>query len=128
MGKKLEQKKLGTWWGTFKLLAQHATSYVQYFVLAFTSITAYDVIRKWLSDNMDINLPFWGFVVVIALIVVILFLWEYRYSWRSFFGVWNRQIWDAADNPLKVMLEEMDAKWDKRFKEMENKLDGKKEQ
>lgn len=104
----MKQYYIGRWWGFIKLLGQHVTSYLQLLILAFTSITAYAEINRWLVAEWEVTIPFWAFILAIIVLVVCLILFEYTLSWPSFFSVWNKQIWEHK-NPLKEKLENMQS-------------------
>lgn len=106
---KIKQINIGLWWGAVKLIFQNVTSYIQYIILVFTGITAYEILRKWLIDAFNFNLSLWLFIGVIVLGIGVLVLFEYSASMPSFFKMWNGQWWKHG-NPMKDWTEKTDER------------------
>ena len=96
------QYYIGKWWGFFKLLTSHVVSYLNLVNFATTWIILY------LVGKNDFAIMY-GFGVGVALIG--LYVFEYKYSWGSYFSVWNQQIWDHK-NPQREQLARLEKKLD----------------
>lgn len=97
-----EQKYIGNWWGLFKLLTTHVVSYINLINFATTFTVLYIV-----SGGTFAVLYGAGIVVL----VLVAYFMEYKYSWGSYFSVWNKQIWNH-NNPQREQLERMEKKLD----------------
>lgn len=103
-----KQYNIGSWWGSFKLLGQHVSSYVQFVNLGLLVITAYYTSISPYLHSVGINIPFIPFILIVVAGLLILFFLEYKLSFPSFFGVWNEQWW-SHNNPMKNEVEKLHA-------------------
>lgn len=111
----MKQINIGSFLGSVKLLAQHVTPYLSIFTLGFAAISAYVTIAAWLRDQ-GIDFPFWIFLILLTVSIVLLFIFEYTVVFPSFFSAWNKQWWDH-DNPMRKEMEDLSAKIDKVIEE-----------
>ena len=93
------QTDIGKWWGLGKLLAQHIMTYVQFIQLAMVGGTFYLVV----TDKAP-SIPIWLLALITVVLVLGMILFEWKFGWPSYFGVWNQQVWEH-NNPLKKEIE-----------------------
>ena len=111
------QYNIGTWWGGFKNVAASVMTYVTFLNLIFVTPIAYTmVVDPWLAER-DVSLPFFAFMGIVLLVVVLIFILEFKVSIPSFYHFWNEQWWQHR-NPMR---KEMNSQ-KKRLKGMEKDL------
>lgn len=101
---KLKQSHLaGAWWGNIQLTSQHANTFIQVFILAFSGTAAYGVIADALHQ-WGYTLPFWQFVLAVVVCLMILLSFVWTIGMPSIFISWNRQWWNHR-NPYRADYE-----------------------
>ena len=100
-----QSHKLGAFWGNLKLVAQHGNIYVQFMILGFSSISAYDALSGWLIEK-GIQLMFWQFVLAIVICLCVLAFFSWRFDIPSSFISWNIQWWNHR-NPLREEMRDV---------------------
>jgi len=113
----MKQIDTGSFLGYMKLLAQQVFPYLQVLILLFTGISAYVPISAWFSKQ-GIEFPFWMFVVVVFIIVIMVCLLEYFIIFPSYFNSVNKQTWEH-ENPVRKEFEKLN----KRLDEMEERME-----
>jgi hypothetical protein len=101
-----DQHTIGRWWGYLKLIAQQANLYVQGLILVFSATSAYAVVNDW-ALNQGWSIPFWGFALIVFVVLGGVAFVEWKYLIGSTFKAWNHQSW-RHDNPMRLKLEEME--------------------
>lgn len=96
-------KKLGTYWGKFKITAGLISLYITGFNLILLTITAYPVIIEWLHQR-NIVIPFWQYEGIIIFGIILILYVEYKFSLPGYYRASNDQQW-KNDNPVRVELE-----------------------
>lgn len=87
-------------WGRFRFLWNFAAVYVSIWVLIFSAITAYaTTLAPWLRDTIGINIPFYGFVSLIIVSLIIALIIEHKVTVPGQMAVTNEQVY-KQDNPL----------------------------
>ncbi|GAH46187.1 unnamed protein product [marine sediment metagenome] len=100
MNKQMKPSGIIRLWGRFRFLWNFAAVYVSIWVLIFSAITAYaTTLAPWLRDIIGINIPFYAFVAVIVVSLIIALIIEHKVTVPGQIAVTNEQIY-KQDNPL----------------------------
>lgn len=117
----LKQNKTGKLWGALKNLATQMAAYANMLSLALIAITAFHTtISPYLRSSRNIDMALWQFLLLIAVALMLVGLFEYKVSLPSFFSFWNSQFYSHG-NQLRVDIEELKKKLDA----LETKIDAK---
>lgn len=104
MGKFLEQKNVGSWWGGFKQSVAQLNFYMVFMTLVMVAVGFWNDNLSTLLASWGLDIPFWVFGIFIITILVIGLLFEYKVSIPSFYSFWAEQFWKHK-NPMKKELE-----------------------
>lgn len=116
----LKQHKVGTFFGMAKIVLGQVSPYVNWLNLALVGVMSFYTTINPLFASWGIQLPFWVFLVALIVFVVIVLAGEYSLMLPSYFSAANVQTWNA-ENPQKVLLEQMDRRLEKIEKMLESK-------
>lgn len=87
-------------WGRFRFLWNFAAVYGSIWILIFSAITAYGTtLAPWARDAIGINIPFYAFVSLIIVSLIIALIIEHKVTVPGQMAVTNEQIY-KQDNPL----------------------------
>lgn len=116
----LKQRRIGTFFGMGKIVLGQASPYVNWLNLALVGVMSFYTTINPLFASWGIQLPFWIFLVVLIVFIVIVLAGEYSLMLPSYFSAANVQTWNA-ENPQRELLEQMDKRLDRIEKLLEMK-------
>lgn len=115
----LRQYDIGKWWGGFSnALGNVAVFITIYNMILLTPIAYVTWLSPWLI-GLGIKLPFWQFLLFIAICGCIVILVAYKLLTPSSFVFWSSQFW-KHENPMKKQLDKIGRTQDKFGKIQEN--------
>jgi len=97
------QRRIGRLLGNLKQVITHAGIYFNTITMLNTALILYQT--KWIQTNL-VDLSFWQFMGIFALLVLILLFLVWKLDLPSTFAAWNHQVW-SHDNPMRTELEAM---------------------
>lgn len=96
--KLLKQQNTGQWWGGFKALVSSCSSYASWVSMGMQAVVLYTVTTPAMNEK-NIAIPFWLFCMIIGLIVVGLFIFEWKITIPSAIRFTNSQT-AKHDSPI----------------------------
>jgi len=103
-----KQRRTGTFIGIAKILVAQVSPYVSWLSLALVGIMSFYTTISPIFAGWGIQLPFWMFLVAIAVFVLIVVIVEWVFMMPSFYGAGNIQAWEC-ENPQRELMEKMEA-------------------
>lgn len=115
--KLLKQHKVGMWLGGVKHSISQIGIYIGFVNLFLLSITTYNT--GWVQEHIA-NVNFFGFMGIVALLVLVALLMAYKLDMPSYFGFWKKQV---GLDVLEKQIKDIQATQDKILKMLEDKVD-----
>ena len=110
------QHNTGRLWGRFALAGSQIAVFVSGYTFFMVSLNAYEPVSAWFAEH-GMNVPFWLFILVVLLPILIAYLLAWKFLVVSFYTSWTEQFW-KQNNPLDKIEKQMDE----GFKEMGERL------
>jgi hypothetical protein len=77
--------------------------YVSFINLVLLMITSYNT--GWVQEHL-LNINFAQFVAIIAGLLILALVFEFKVDMPNYFSFWNKQFW-AHNNPMRQQMEQM---------------------
>ena len=115
-----KQHTIGQSWGRFALAGSQIAVLVSTYTMIMVTISAYEPISTWLQSK-SINLPFWVFILIIIIPIIIAYFVAWKYLVASFYRSSVNQFMEQNKELVEGLKEitEMNGKID----EMNGKID-----
>lgn len=104
----LKQRKIGSFIGMVKTIIGNISPYAGYLTLALVGIMSFYNTIYPLFSSWGVEIQFWQFCIVLALIIFIVAVLEYVFMMPSYYQANNFQSWEAG-GPLQDKLNAMEA-------------------
>lgn len=114
-----KQHNIGSWWGGFINTVSNASMIITLYNTAMITPVAYVTWVQPFASNLDFNLSFGLFLLIIIVGGITVLLIQYKFLTASSFTFWADQFWMHGENPISKKQEEQD----KRLDDIESKLD-----
>jgi len=112
-------KGLLLWWGRFRYVYGHASTYIAMVQMALIAAMAYNTtVQPWVTQYLGRSITFWQYCVVLTVILGAGMVLEFTLGVPSFLTTANEQ-WYKHGNPVKTNLDAVRAKQT----EIERKID-----
>jgi hypothetical protein len=98
-----KQNKAHAWLGGVKHSMGQIGIYVSFINLILLMITSYNT--GWIQ-KYAIGLNFMQFAGIIAGIILVALIFEFKVDMPNYFSFWNQQNW-RHDNPMRISMEEL---------------------
>jgi len=105
----LKQHNIGVGWGRIEQSATRLSFYVTMLNLFLLLATAYaTTFFPWMKEHGFV-VPFWVFLLVILLLLVLTLLFIYKITLPAFFSSWNEQFY-KHNNPMRADIQALQSK------------------